>query len=134
MKTLRNFLFPEPLRVLPFARAWNIALRTVHIGVTGTLFGGHVFDVPAQRLLIWLYLSVFTGVCLTAIEAYPSCRWFYQGRGVLLFIKLLLLGMVPLLWDFRVVILCMVIVIASVGSHMPGRFRYYSVLHRRVLE
>lgn len=132
--TLRNILFPEPLRVLPYARAWNIAFRTAHIGVTGILFGGHVLDVAADRLLIWLYLSIVTGVCLILIEAYPSCRWFYQGRGVVVFFKLILLGIVPLLWDYRVVILSVVMVIASVASHMPARFRYYSLLHRRVLK
>jgi hypothetical protein len=26
-----------------------------------------------------------------------------------------------------------VVVIASVGSHMPGRFRHYSVVYRRVI-
>jgi hypothetical protein len=120
--------------VLPYARAWNIACRTGHIGVTGVLFGGHVFDVSAERLLIWLYLSILTGVFLIAIEAYPSCRWFYQGRAALVFCKLFLLCLIPWLWQYRVPILVLVIVIASVGSHMPGRFRYYSFVHRRVVE
>ena len=132
MKTLVNILVPDQPRVLPYARAWNMAFRTIHIGVTGILFGGHVFDVAAERLLIWLYLSIATGIGLIVIEAYPSCRWFYQGRGVAVLLKLVLLGIVPLLWDYRVAILSAVIVIASVGSHMPGRFRYYSLLHREV--
>ncbi|MDP6553077.1 MAG: hypothetical protein QGG71_00330 [Pirellulaceae bacterium] len=132
MKTLVNILVPDQPRVLPYARAWNMAFRTIHIGVTGILFGGHVFDVAAERLLIWLYLSIATGIGLIVIEAYPSCRWFYQGRGVAVLLKLVLLGIVPLLWDYRVAILSAVIIIASVGSHMPGRFRYYSLLHREV--
>ena len=132
MKTLVNILVPDQPRVLPYARAWNMAFRTIHIGVTGILFGGHVFDVAAERLLIWLYLSIATGIGLIVIEAYPSCRWFYQGRGVAVLFKLVLLGIVPLLWDYRVAILSAVLVLASVGSHMPGRFRYYSLLHREV--
>ena len=132
MKTLVNILVPDQPRVLPYARAWNMAFRTIHIGVTGILFGGHVFDVAAERLLIWLYLSIATSIGLIVIEAYPSCRWFYQGRGVAVLFKLVLLGIVPLLWDYRVAILSAVIVIASVGSPMPGRFRYYSLLHREV--
>ncbi|MDP6059731.1 MAG: hypothetical protein QGH33_12605 [Pirellulaceae bacterium] len=132
MKTLVNILVPDQPRVLPYARAWNMDFRTIHIGVTWILFGGHVFDVAAERLLIWLYLSIATGIGLIVIEAYPSCRWFYQGRGVAVLFKLVLLGIVPLLWDYRVAILSAVIVIASVGSHMPGRFRYYSLLHREV--
>jgi len=131
---MRRILFPDPPRVLPYARFWNIAFRTAHIGVTGILFGGHVFEVGAERLLIWLYLSIFTGMCLIVIEAYPSCRWCYQGRGVFVFCKLLLLCLIPWLWSYRVPILVAVIVIAWVGSHMPRRFRYYSFVHRRVLE
>jgi len=41
--------------------------------------------------------------------------------------------LVPLFWDFRLPILLMVVVIASVGSHMPARFRYYSILRREVV-
>ena len=48
--------------------------------------------------------------------------------------KLGLLALIPWAWNFRAPILFAVIVIASVGSHMPGRFRYYSMIHRRVLE
>ncbi len=133
-KTLTQILFPQPTRVMPHARIWNIAFRTAHIGVTGILFGGHVFDVKPEQLLIWLYLSIFTGVALIFIEAYPSCRWFYQVRGAVVFAKLILLAIMPYLWDYRVAILSVIIVIASVGSHMPARFRYHSLVHREVVK
>ena len=42
--------------------------------------------------------------------------------------KLALLVLIPWLWEYRVAILAVVIVLASVGSHMPARFRYYSWL------
>jgi hypothetical protein len=131
---LRSLLFPEPVRTLPHARAWNIAWRTAHLAATGVLLGGHAFDVHPNRLRLCLYLSIATGLVLVFLEAYPSCRWFYQGRGLLVLLKLLLLCLIPWLWDYRLVILLVVVVIASVGSHMPARFRYYSVVHRRVLD
>jgi hypothetical protein len=134
VKTLTQILFPQQPRILPHARAWNIAFRTAHIGVTGILFGGHVFDVNAEQLVIWLYLSILTGFVLVVIEAYPSCRWCYQGRGVFVFCKLILLSLIPWFWNYRVAILVAVIIVASVGSHMPRRFRYYSLVHRRILE
>ena len=133
VNSLIEILNPETPRVLPYARPINIALRTAHIGVTGIFFGGHAFDIEAERLLIWLFLSIVTGGLLAAVEAYPSCRWFYQGRGVCVYCKLILLCLIPWMWSSRVVILCTVIVIASVGSHMPGRFRYYSFVHHEVL-
>ncbi|MDK1024179.1 MAG: hypothetical protein QGD92_08115 [Gammaproteobacteria bacterium] len=128
VQPIESFRHPKPGRVL------NIAFRTAHIGVTGVLFGGYVFDVAAEQLLIWLYATILTGAVLIAIEAYPHWWWFYQGRGLAAIAKLLLLCLVPWLWDYRIPILVVVIVIASVGSHMPARFRYYSFVHQRVLK
>ena len=133
-KSLRRLLFPDPVRSLPHARAWNIALRTAHIAATGILLGGHVYSVDEERLKLALYFSILTGAGLTAVEAYPSCRWFYQVRGVVVLIKLGLLCLIPLFWNHRIPILLTVVVIASVGSHMTARFRYYSLVHRRVLD
>ncbi len=134
MGLVRRLLFPDTPRKLPGARAWNMAARTAHIGVTGVLVGGHVFDIPAQRLLIWLYATIITGAILVFLEAYSHGRWLYQGRGAMVFAKLGLLCLVPPFWDYRVGLLACVIVLASVGSHMPARFRYYSLLHGRVVD
>ena len=123
-----------PFRTLKTGRVLNIVFRTLHIGVTGVLFGGHVFDIAAAKLAVWLYLTVFTGMVLIAIEAFPRWWWFTQGRGVAAVLKISLLCLIPWCWDYRVTILVAVIVIASVGSHMPARFRYYSFVHGRVLK
>lgn len=127
----QHLLFPEPPRVLPYARALSIAFRTVHIAAIGILLGGHVFALPAARVLPWLYLSIISGVGLIGIELYSSCKWFYQGKGVLVLVKLLLLAAVAVFWEQRVWLLLVVLLIGSLGSHMPGRFRYYSLIHHR---
>ncbi len=121
-------------RSLPHARAWNIGVRTAHIAVTSVLVGGHAFDVPADRLYAILWLVILTGAVLVFLEAYSvAFRWVFQGRGVMLLTKLALLLVIPFAWSARLPILLAVIVLASVGSHMPARFRYYSVLEKRVL-
>ncbi len=109
-------------------------MRTVHIGVTGVLFGGHVFGIAAQRLLPWVYWAVLSGAALLFIEAYPKWRWCYQGRALMVMTKILLVCLVPWLWDYRVAILAAVIVIGSIGSHMPRQFRYYSFVDRTVVD
>lgn len=109
-------------------RAWNIALRTGHITVAGVLFGGHVFAIGAERLLPWLYLTIGTGSLLLILEAYPSWRWCYQGRGAMVLTKLILTCLVAWFWEYRVALLIGVIVLGSVASHMPRRFRYCSLL------
>lgn len=47
--------------------------------------------------------------------------------------KLTLMLLVPVLWKWRLPILLLVVILASVGSHMPARYRYYSVLYREIL-
>jgi hypothetical protein len=113
---------------LSASRAWNIAFRTAHIAVTGALFGGHVFAIAAKRLLPCLYLTILTGIALLIVELYPEWRRLFEVRTVMIAAKLLLLCLIPWLWSYRVPILILVIVIASVGSHMPRRYRYYSIL------
>jgi hypothetical protein len=114
-------------------RALNIALRTTHIGAMGVLLGGHAFDVTPERLKVSLWLTIGTGLALALVEAEPRLLWFHQARGVMTMAKVALICAVPLAWDYRLPILLAVIVIGSVGSHMPGRYRHYSVLYRRVI-
>jgi hypothetical protein len=118
------------------ARAWNIALRTAHIAAMGVLLGGHAFNLPAKDLLPSLWLTIGTGVGLGLLEAGPSLLWFHQGRGLMTVAKLALLCAVPFLWGhwhIRLAVLLAVVAIASVGSHMPARLRYYSVIYRQVI-
>jgi hypothetical protein len=114
-------------------RALNIALRTVHIGAMGVLLGGHAFDVAPEDLKVTLWLTIGTGAALAAVESGFRILWLHQGRGFMTLAKLVLLCAVPFAWDYRLPILLTVVVVASVGSHMPGRFRYYSVVYRRVI-
>src|SRR5262245_2985314 len=127
-------LFADRARPLAHQRGWNIAFRTAHLAATGILLGGHFFDVPEARLRTFLYLSIATGLGLVGLEAYPSLRWFYQGRGVMVISKLALLCAVPFFWAYRAWILLAIVFIASIGSHMSSKYRYYSFVHGRVLD
>jgi len=114
-------------------RALDIALRTAHLAAMGVLLGGHAFAVDSHRLELALWLAVSTGLALAAVESEGSVLWLHQGRGVLTLAKVLLLCAVPVFWDARIVLLLTVVVLGSVGAHMPSRFRYYSFIHRRVI-
>jgi hypothetical protein len=114
-------------------RALNITLRTAHIAAMGILLGGHAFDIAPERLMICLWLTIGTGAALAAVESGFRLLWFHQGRGLVTLAKLTLLCAVPYAWDYRLVILLAVLVIASVGSHMSSRFRYFSVIYRQVI-
>ncbi len=130
---IQRLLFPDPPRELPGERVIRTALRTAHIAAFGILFGGHVFEVESSRLLVWLWLTVATGAAFVALELYGSFVWLQELRGWLTLLKVLLLCLVPCWWPHRVGLLLIVLVIGSVCSHMPGRFRYYSMFQRRVV-
>ena len=114
-------------------RALNIGLRTAHIAAMGILLGGHAFQIPSDDLKVTLWVVIGTGIALAAVESGARFLWFHQGRGLMTLAKLVLLCTVPFVWDYRLLILLAVVVIASAGSHMSGRYRYYSVVHRRVI-
>ena len=125
---LRGALLPDPPRRIPHARLLSVACRTVHLAAFGLLLGGHAWGVEAERLLAALWLTAGSGVALVVTESLGSARWLLEGRGAMVLLKLTLLLVVPFAWDLRVPLLLAVVVVASVGSHMPRRFRHRTLL------
>lgn len=119
---------------IPHGRAWKIGTRTLHLVVTYLLFGGHMLGAPAARLEPLLWLAAATGIGLIFLEAYPSVQMTVQVWGLLVAIKLVLLMMVPFAWRHRLPLLLAVIVLGAVGSHLPARYRHYSLLYGRVIK
>ena len=116
-----------------WTRPLNIACRTVHIAATGMLLGGHVFGAPAASLYLPLGVAIVTGAGLIALELYTTPGWAYQGCAAFVYVKLVLLCVVPFAWDYRVPILLAVVGLASVGSHATRAIRHYSFRFRRVM-
>ena len=106
---------PHPRRRLPHGRAWNVGSRTVHLAATGTLLGGHVFGVPADALLPWLWVGIASGAVMLAVELYTSFDWLTQVGGLAVVLKLALLCAIPFAWSARVPILFAVVAVAGVG-------------------
>jgi hypothetical protein len=131
---LRALFLPEPRRRLPHARAWNVGARTIHLAATGLLLGGHFFGVDADTLLPWLYVAIASGAVMFAVELYSSLDWLTEVGGLAVVLKLALLCAIPFAWSARVPLLFAVVAVAGIGSHMPGKYRHYSVQHRRVMK
>lgn len=125
---LRGVVCPEPPRVIPAHRLLSVALRTAHLMTFGTLVGGHLFEVDPSRLFPFLVATILSGAGLMVLEMASTCAWLLMGKGLAVVAKLLLLASIPLFWEHRVVLLLLVVVAASVGAHMPARFRHYSLL------
>ena len=52
-----------------------------------------------------------------------------SAGALFLLLKLAMLCVIPFAWSYRLPILIAVIVIGSVGSHMPKKFRHYSLIY-----
>ena len=116
---------------MPAARPIRTTLRAAHVLAFGALFGGHVFSVEAERLVPALLAVIVTGTTFMLFEIWRAPIWLVQVRGVATYAKLALLLCIPAFWPQRVWILSAIVVIGTVVSHMPSKYRYWSLLHRR---
>ena len=119
-------------RVIPGARWLRTTLRTLHLIAVGALYGGHLYAVDVARLQPALLSVLLTGGILVCFEVWQSRVWLVQVRGVATFLKLGALAAIGLTPDWTVALLTLAMAIGSISSHMPGRWRYHSVLHGRV--
>ena len=123
----------KPTRALMWGltalRVYKLLARTVHLIAIAGLMGGHMFGAPLAPLRLLLYLSIITGVAMCALEAYPNRRFFYEGWALLLWLKLVVLTLVLVFWNARTPTLIVVLVIASIGSHMPRAMRHWMPFH-----
>ena len=119
-------------KTIPGARWLRTGLRTLHLIAVGALYGGHLYAVDATRLQSALLSVLLTGGLLVCFEVWQARIWLVQVRGVATFFKLGLLACTGLALDLTVALLTLALVIGSISSHMPSRWRYHSVLHGRV--
>lgn len=116
-------------------RGLSLLLRTLHLVSFGILLGGHTFAIEADRLLPALYFTIGSGIGLVALEICATgLYWLLLGKGIMVLLKLLVLLAVPVLWEYRLPLLLVVVVLGSIGSHMPARYRHYSPLEGRVVQ
>ena len=109
-------------------RILSVTTRTIHLAAFSILIGGHTWNVAPDRLLAAWSVTAVSGLALMAVETAASPAWLLEVRGAVVLGKLGLLLLVPLAGDLRVPLLLLVLAIASVASHMPGRLRHASLI------
>jgi ABC-type multidrug transport system permease subunit len=67
------------------------------------------------------------------MEIFSGWIWFVQLRGVALYLKLMLLGLIHLHPQYASSYLIAIILISGFFSHAPSWIRYFSLLHGRVV-
>lgn len=132
--TLKSLLFPAPVRSFPGQRWVRISIRTAHLISMGLLLGGFAAGIPFDRLAGPLAWTVATGMAFVAVELYASCIFLLQLKGIAVIAKALLLAAAWAAPQSALGCLIAAVVIGGVSSHMPGKYRYYSPLHGRVIK
>ena len=125
---------PSPQRNFKGQRWVRISLRTAHlIGmaflVGGTAQGHAPADQPAA-----LWATLVSGLLFIAIEVFNTGVWLVQLSGLAVMAKVLLLAAAVAAPGSGVTLLVIAIVIGGISSHMPGKYRYYSLWHGRIVK
>ena len=106
----------------------GILVRTGHIGVASVFFGGCALQVPFVQLALWHHLTIATGSGLLILEWHHDPRWPHRGKGLLAILHACLGGFIHFWPDSTAPLLWGILITGGIGSHMPRRFRHWSIL------
>ena len=106
----------------------GIAARTAHLATAAVFFGGSLLQVDQARLTLWLGLALVSGAVLLVLELLHDRRWPHRGKGLLALAHALLVLVVPLRPGLAAPLLWLILIAGSVGSHMPRRWRHWSIV------
>ena len=106
----------------------GIAARTAHLATAAVFFGGSLLQVDQARLTPWLMAALVSGAVLLVLELLHDRCWPHRGKGLLALAHALLVLVVPLRPGLAAPLLWLILIAGSVGSHMPRRFRHWSIV------
>ena len=122
-----SILFPREPRRLPGHRAIKILFRATHVPCAGILAGAYLFGAAGALREQWLLATIATGFLILFVDLFESGVFLLQVRGLVLILKLGLLGALPQSEGRAAWILAILLAISVLASHAPGRIRYFVV-------
>ncbi len=129
-----GFLFPAEPRNFAGQRWVRITLRTAHLIAMAFLVGGVAQGSPIEELLWALWGTFVSGLLFIALEVFNTGLWLFQIKGIAVLLKVLLMAVAVATPQSAMPLLVTAIVIGGISSHMPGKYRNYSILHGRVIK
>jgi len=127
--TLPATTSPQDAKRPSVAMRWlGIGVRTGHIGVAAVLFGGVILTAPFARLSPWHHLTIATGGVLLLLEWLHDGRWPHRGKGLLALLHVGFCLLIHLWPALTVPLLWLILISGGIGSHMPRRYRHWSIL------
>jgi hypothetical protein len=115
-------------------KRWTkISLRTLHLVSVAGVGGGVLFALEKDLWLHYWWLALVSGTFMMLMDITANTVWVVQVRGIAIIVKLMLLLLLGLHPGWDNFLLVMMIIISAVISHAPGKVRYYSLYHLRVI-
>ncbi len=118
----------------PTVKRWTkISLRSLHLVSVAGVGGGILFSLDKTVWVNYWWLALASGVLMMAIDIVSNPVWLVQVRGLVIYLKLVMLAVLGAFPQWAGMILLMIIILSSVISHAPGNLRYYSIYHKKVI-
>ena len=114
-------------------RGLKISLRTLHLLAVAGVGGGILFALEDDVWINYWWLALVSGILMMLMDIAANRVWIVQIRGVVIILKLILLAFLGSSPGWDRLLLAIIIIISAVISHAPGKLRYYSLYHRRVM-
>lgn len=115
-------------------KRWSkISLRTLHLLAVAGVGGGILFALEKDLWINYWWLALVSGALMMVMDIAANPVWIVQVRGVVIIFKLILLALMVSYPAWGSFLLLVIIIISAVISHAPGKLRYYSFYHRRVI-
>lgn len=118
---------------LSVKRWTKISLRTLHLLAVAGVGGGILFGLEKDLWINYWWLALVSGVLMMAIDIASNPVWILQIRGLVIYLKLILLAFLGSNPSLDIWLLAAIIVMSGIISHAPGQLRYYSLYHRKVI-
>ena len=131
---LKLIFFPKPMRDFKGQRWVRISVRTWHLLSMAFLLGGSASGLLLAEQSLALWNTFLSGLVFSLMELYATGIWLFQLKGQAVVVKFLLLGAAVASPPNAVVFLVSAVIIGGISSHMPGKYRYYSIYHGRVIK
>ena len=99
----------------------------------GLLVGGVAAGLPPEQTAGALWGTLTTGAAFVGIELFQAPIFLVQLKGIAVLAKFMLLIVAVEIPSAALPAMILAIIIGGISSHMPGKYRYYSIVHRRVI-
>ena len=111
----------------------RISLRTVHLISMAFLVGSVALGHSVTDLPVSFWGTVLSGVLFIGVELHQSFVWLFQLKGLAVVVKALLLVGSAIAPRSALAMLVLAIIIGGISSHLPGKYRCYSIWHGKVI-